>query len=266
MTHSRRHFLVFGTSLLIAPGFLLAGTSSASAATPGELAVAAAMTQIGVPYQYGVEKPGVGFDCSGLVQWAWQQAGLTIPRVTTDQAAACGSVKREELQPGDLLFNASFGHVTMWAGDGFVVAADSTGTLVRKRPVRWESVATFRRPGTPPNAGSLTKKPFQFQKPVDKPVPVALPAPRATPSPVPATALPNTVTPSQWSTVAYGSAGGAVAVVQETLTKLGFNVGLADGQFGSRTQRAVREFQAANTLKADGIVGPLTAKALRLTA
>lgn len=54
--------------------------------------VQAALTQIGVPYVWGGETAGVGFDCSGLVQWALQQLGITFPRVSGDQYAACAAV------------------------------------------------------------------------------------------------------------------------------------------------------------------------------
>ncbi|MGH9157664.1 MAG: C40 family peptidase [Acidimicrobiales bacterium] len=47
--------------------------------------IAAAMTQLGVPYRWGGTTPGVGFDCSGLVQWAFAQAGVTLPRTTSQQ-------------------------------------------------------------------------------------------------------------------------------------------------------------------------------------
>ena len=50
-------------------------------------AVQAAVSQLGVPYVFGGEQPGVGFDCSGLVQWAWAQAGVSIPRTTETRVA-----------------------------------------------------------------------------------------------------------------------------------------------------------------------------------
>ena len=70
----------------------------------GMAAVQAAVSQLGVPYVFGGEEAGVGFDCSGLVQWAWGQAGVTIPRTTETQWPALTHVSLDALQPGDLLF------------------------------------------------------------------------------------------------------------------------------------------------------------------
>ena len=87
-------------------------------------AVQAAVSQLGVPYVFGGEQPGVGFDCSGLVQWAWGQAGVTIPRTTETQWPALTHVSLDALEPGDLLFyynldgDDQVDHVVMYAGSG----------------------------------------------------------------------------------------------------------------------------------------------------
>ena len=59
----------------------------------------AAESEIGVPYVWGGETPGVGFDCSGLVQWAWAQAGISIPRTTETQCPAMLHVSRPTSSP-----------------------------------------------------------------------------------------------------------------------------------------------------------------------
>ncbi|GAA4898500.1 C40 family peptidase [Streptomonospora salina] len=106
----------------------------------GQTAVAWAMDQVGKPYVWGGTGPD-GFDCSGLVMRAWQAAGVDIPRVTTDQYTAGTWVERTELAPGDLLFydlgapGAAPTHVTMYAGDGEMINAPSTGQTVRVQPV-----------------------------------------------------------------------------------------------------------------------------------
>lgn len=100
-------------------------------------AVAAAESQIGVPYHWGGESPGVGFDCSGLTQWAWGQAGVAIPRTAQEQYDAIEHVSLSALEPGDLIFWGSGGisHVGMYVGDGNVIHAPETGERVRIQPI-----------------------------------------------------------------------------------------------------------------------------------
>ncbi len=69
-------------------------SGSASGSGAGEAAVQAAVSQLGVPYVFGGEQPGTGFDCSGLVQWAWGQAGVSIPRTTETQWPVLQHVSR----------------------------------------------------------------------------------------------------------------------------------------------------------------------------
>ncbi len=97
------------------------------------IAVDAAKSQIGVPYTYGGSSPETGFDCSGLTQWSWQQADVSLPRSAAEQWAATTPISREELQPGDLVFYTSTGtvsHVAMYIGDGQIVQARKPGTMV----------------------------------------------------------------------------------------------------------------------------------------
>lgn len=122
----------------------ISGSPAGSAA--GELAVSYAMRQTGVPYVWGGETPGVGFDCSGLVQWAWSQAGYTVPRTTEAQWAALPHVPLNQLQPGDLLYyynldgDNAVDHVVMYVGAGpwgtdTVIAAAYTGTNISLAPL-----------------------------------------------------------------------------------------------------------------------------------
>ncbi|WNG88880.1 C40 family peptidase [Mycobacterium sp. ITM-2016-00317] len=93
-------------------------------------AVRHALTQLGVPYQWGGTTPGVGLDCSGLTQWAYREAGLDLPRLAQEQdigrAVAAGA-----LLPGDLA--VWDGHVAMIVGNGIMVEA---GDPVQLSPVR----------------------------------------------------------------------------------------------------------------------------------
>jgi cell wall-associated NlpC family hydrolase len=131
-----------------------AGQSSAPAPPPaaggaGDLAVRAAESQLGVPYVWGAEDPGVGFDCSGLTAWAWGQAGVYLPHYSGAQMADSTPVPISDLQPGDLLFYGPGGatHVAMYVGGGMMIEATFPGTVVRIDPVRFGS--TFAGAGRP---------------------------------------------------------------------------------------------------------------------
>lgn len=104
-----------------------AGAEAGSEA--GRAAVAAAKSQVGQPYTWGGTGNG-GFDCSGLTQWAYSQAGVDIPR-TADQQAIGKQVSADQLQPGDLV--VWDGHVAMYSGSGEIVEA---GDPVQTNPLR----------------------------------------------------------------------------------------------------------------------------------
>jgi len=112
----------------------------------GAAAVAAALSQKGLPYIWGGTFPGRGFDCSGLVQWAWGQAGFNIPRTTQTQWPALHHVALSALQPGDLLYyynldgDHQVDHVVMYIGSGpygtsTIFAAAKSGTLIGYQPL-----------------------------------------------------------------------------------------------------------------------------------
>ena len=105
----------------------------------GSAALAWAQSQKGLPYIWGGESPGKGFDCSGLVQWAYSKVGIKIPRTTYEQYNVPGTIlpRNEPLQPGDLLFTAGSdsqnnkpGHVAIYVGPGQVFQALETGTRI----------------------------------------------------------------------------------------------------------------------------------------
>lgn len=113
-----------------------------------EEVIANAETQLGVPYVWGGTTPHEGFDCSGLLQWAFAEAGVTIPRVTHDQWNAGTRVDHEDMERGDLIFWRSdptapdyISHVAIYLGDGEMLEAPRTGLDVHVTPVRTENLA-----------------------------------------------------------------------------------------------------------------------------
>jgi cell wall-associated NlpC family hydrolase len=101
----------------------------------GAIAVQAALTRVGDPYTWGGAAPG-GFDCSGLVMWAFQQAGIALPH--SSQALAHGGqpVSLSDLQPGDVLtFYSDASHAGIYIGDGLMVHSSTYGVPVRVVPM-----------------------------------------------------------------------------------------------------------------------------------
>ncbi len=117
----------------------------------GVAAVGYAMSQLGVPYVYGAETPAQGFDCSGLLYWAYAQAGVQIPRVTYDEVRIGTAVSVADLLPGDLIFSRGdvptrdYGHVAMYIGNGIEINAPHTGAVVSLRPINPQRIQSIRR-------------------------------------------------------------------------------------------------------------------------
>lgn len=108
-------------------------------------AVSLATDQQGTPYVFGGAAPG-GFDCSGLVQWAYKQVGKFMPRTAAAQYNVGHSVSLRDLQPGDLLFYYSpVDHVVMYVGNGKIVEASQPGRPVRVRSMYTEGFVGARR-------------------------------------------------------------------------------------------------------------------------
>ncbi|MEU4658182.1 NlpC/P60 family protein [Streptomyces sp. NPDC023723] len=117
-------------------------TSTASASGRAGAAFSAAQSVIGTPYVYGATGPS-SFDCSGLTSWAYAQAGVSIPRTSEAQSQIGTRItSQSDLQVGDLVFFFNdLHHVGLYAGNGQVLHAPRTGTVVR-----YESMSTIGGP------------------------------------------------------------------------------------------------------------------------
>jgi cell wall-associated NlpC family hydrolase len=121
-------------------------------------AVRVALGQVGKPYRWGATGPA-SFDCSGLVRFAYADAGLSLPRTSRQQWSAGRHIQVDGLRPGDLVFFASdpadpstIHHVGMYVGQGLMVHAPHTGALVRVDAVPPSGYAGATRPSGSGNA------------------------------------------------------------------------------------------------------------------
>jgi hypothetical protein len=167
-------------------------------------------------------------DCSGLVQQAARMAGFNLDGTAAMQQRRGTAVSLNNLQPGDLLFKGNPAtHVGIYIGNGQFIHAPRTGDVVKIQSMstyRWQSARRiFNVPG----------QPLQGAVPADAP-----------------SNGPNGLR--------RGSEGSHVRRLQQALTELGFNPGGVDGEFGPKTDAALRAFQRAAGIKADGEVGPTT--------
>jgi len=100
---------------------------------PGAIIARQARAQIGVPYRWGGNDPGRGFDCSGLVTYVHAQQGIVVPRTAAEQFAAADRIGDDDLRPGDLVFfrlesrRRGVSHVGIYTGQRRFVHAPQSG-------------------------------------------------------------------------------------------------------------------------------------------
>jgi cell wall-associated NlpC family hydrolase len=140
-TLRRRVPLLCRLAAVVAAGGLPA-TASSSEIKPGPLSIVEppptraeraakfALGEVGVPYRWGGESPEGGFDCSGLVRWAYLRVGVELPHNSYALYGEGRRVPESKMAPGDILFFEGLGHVGLYLGRGRMVHAPETGRNV----------------------------------------------------------------------------------------------------------------------------------------
>jgi cell wall-associated NlpC family hydrolase len=95
--------------------------------TVGDRAAEIALQAVGIPYRWGGSSPSSGFDCSGLVYWAYGRLGIELPHSSYALYDQGRPVALSRLMPGDVLFFAGLGHVGLYIGGGRMVHAPHSG-------------------------------------------------------------------------------------------------------------------------------------------
>ena len=142
-TRSRSRLFPFALAVVVAgiaagPASAIVDESSrgpsAVAATPtptrAERAVKLALEAVGTPYRWGGESPSTGFDCSGLVRWAYGRVGVDLPHNSYALYSEGRHVRESGMEAGDILFFEGLGHVGLYLGRGRMVHAPQSGRTV----------------------------------------------------------------------------------------------------------------------------------------
>jgi cell wall-associated NlpC family hydrolase len=136
MNRSRLYSFLRGSALALALCCLLSSgcaTRRAPTATGANIS-RTALSAVGTRYAHGGTSPAKGFDCSGLVCWAYAKNGITLPRTADEQSEVGDSIDREDLLPGDIVVFSSFWsgtHTGIYTGQGKFVHSPRPGKRVR---------------------------------------------------------------------------------------------------------------------------------------
>ena len=121
------------------------GPAPGDGAPEAATVIQAALSRIGSPYVWGGSGPNQ-FDCSGLVMWSFQQAGIALPHSSQALASGGQPVSMDQIQPGDVVnYYSDASHSAIYIGDGMMVHASTYGTPVRVAPVNNAPIYNVRR-------------------------------------------------------------------------------------------------------------------------
>ena len=194
------------------------------------VALSWAFSELGKSYVWGATGPDT-FDCSGLTQYVWQQAGVDIPRVAADQDSWTIPVPLSELLPGDLVFfgKSDVHHVGIYIGGGLMINAPHTGDVVRVSSIWWSDLAGFGRVHDAKTPAPVHQAPSSDKPSPAAVVPTAGPVPSQTQPPPGWQPQPGSTTP-----IAVDSGGGSTSSSTTTSTT-STTVAGSSGPSGSTT-------------------------------
>ena len=174
-----------------------------------------AFSELGKNYVWGATGPDT-FDCSGLTQFVWHQAGVEIPRVAADQDTWTIPVPLSQLLPGDLVFfgKSDIHHVGIYIGDGLMINAPHTGDVVRVTSIWWSDLAGFGRVHDASTPVPVHQPPTSNKPVPPAVVPTAGPVPSQTQPPPGWQPQPGSSTPI----VVDGGSGGSDTTTTSTTT------------------------------------------------
>jgi hypothetical protein len=155
-THSGRSTTTVRAGTQFASALQQAGAAAETPASgpSGDRVVTEAKKYLGVPYVWGGTDPAKGLDCSGFTQLVYKNLGISIPRVSQDQAKVGTAVPSlAEAKPGDLIVLDGGGHVGIYVGNGQMIHAPHTGDVVKISPV-WNDITAIRRVTSPAATGA----------------------------------------------------------------------------------------------------------------
>ncbi|HET9655821.1 MAG TPA: C40 family peptidase [Kineosporiaceae bacterium] len=112
------------------PGLTCAQANIPAVSARVQAVIDYACSQLGKPYQWGADGPST-FDCSGLTMMAWAQSGVSLPHLASAQYSDGKHIPLSSVQPGDLVFRGGLGHVGLAIGNGLMIHAPHTGTVVQ---------------------------------------------------------------------------------------------------------------------------------------
>ena len=108
--------------------------------------ISTAKRYLGLAYATGGASPSTGFDCSGFTQYCFAQAGITIPRVSYQQAAGGIAVSRSKMRPGDIVcFNSPVSHVGIYLGDNKFIHSSKPGDVVKITDLKYMDLTKIAR-------------------------------------------------------------------------------------------------------------------------